>query len=360
LKNSRTKATPEHAATPLSPLPAIQIPATNSLSASFVMLVIVFGFAWYLFVSFDSGTFESIVNVGQNIILNLGEFFVKESRDPSVLMAVGQASPDVVSLPRQVFLVVQYVTQFFIVAGVTGLLLSLRKARFQPEFITMTLVSSLLLLMSIVLPFFTKSIGIARIYHITLFLLAPFCVLGGISFFKKFFRLIPNSLDTPQITSICTKLVVALVLIPYFLFYAGFVYALSGDVQTSVSLATDEFRHIFTQKEDVVAAKWLREADSLAKVKSDDHSVKILASYAGYSPGQRLSFTNQNLDKNDAPFIFLSSGNIAKDKILVLEQSDWGDRPWLLSLDNGTLFEQTNRIYDNGAVIYATRQIPAE
>lgn len=344
----------------LSPMLEPVLPPNIGLNARFVMLIVVFGLGWYLFISTGSHTFNSIVDIGRHLYLNLSDMFLEKSRETGILIALGQASPEVASLPRHIFLVIQYITQFFIVAGVTGLLFNLRKTSFQPAYIAMTVVSSFLLLMCIIVPYFTKFMGISRIYHITLFFLAPFCISGGIYVFKKLLQLVPFKVFRLLNDNAIQRMLVSLILVPYILFYTGFIYAVSGDTQTSVALAPNKFRHIFTQKQDIVAAKWLLEVDRVAKVKNDDHADHITSTYGSFLPKQHAVFTSRNLEVNNTAYIFLSDGNIAKDEIWVFGQSGLESIAYPVSLNNNSRFEQNNKIYDDGAVIYATRQSAGE
>jgi len=339
---------------------AAAIPAINGFTTSFVMLIFVFGLGWYMFISTGSHTFNAIIDIGRHLYINLSDFFVEESRDPSVLMAVGRTSLEVVSAPRQLFLIIQYITQFFIVIGVAGTLLNLRRTRFQPAYVALTLVSALLLLMCIVIPYFTKFMGVSRIYHVTLLLLAPFCISGGILVFKNLFRLWPNKLAHTVWDTLYVKLIVLFVTIPYFLFYTGFIYALSGDTQTSIALAPNRFSHAITFVQDIYGVKWLSELDPIASIKDDDHGNKIVVKYGLAPRFQTMVFNPLNLDTIDTRFIFLTYGNIAKDEIWLFSFTEKERIYEPVSLNNGTLFERNNRIFDNGAVIYATRPIPEE
>jgi uncharacterized membrane protein len=351
LKKGRSKAQ----TTRLLTNPVRAGPLSGGPSTTFVMLIVVFAFTWYLYISAGSSPFNSIVNVGHHLYNSLNEMFIMETRDTGVLMAVGLASPEVISVPRNVYLVIQYLTQFFIVVGAIGLLFNLGKTRFHPVYIAMTMVSGLLLLLCIVLPYFSGFLNISRIYHITLIILAPFCILGGITIFKKLLHLVPARALRPLNDSTYLRLVVLVVLIPYFLFSTGFVYEASGDTQTSLALAPSRFTHIFTYEQDTTAVKWLSGIESTASVISDDHGSKILSAYGIAPQIKDVCFTPWNIETTDTAFIFLCRGNILKDEIWVFSRSIKERIYEPVSLENNTLFQRHNKIYDNGANIFIRR-----
>ena len=200
--------------------------------------------------------FNSIVNVGVHIYSSLADVFFIQVREAGVLMAVGLASPEITSVQRYIFLVVQYITQFFIIVGVIRMMLNQIKPKFQSEYTAMTIVSSILLLMCIVLPHFSKHFNISRIYHITLLFLAPFFVLGGIAVFRWLFRVMPSRLFRASTSPVYLKLVVILILVPYFLFSTAFIYAVTGDKVTSMALNPDLDTPRYNEQE-ISGKEWL-------------------------------------------------------------------------------------------------------
>lgn len=335
--------------------PAHETSPPSTLSMTFVMLIIVFGFAWYLYVSSGSGPVNAIVDIGRQLYSNLSDIFIRETRDPSVLMAIGLASPQAVSVQKNIFLAIQYITQVFIVVGGIRLLFSLRKTKFQPVFIAMTLVSGLLLVMCIILPFFSGFFNISRIYHVTLFLLAFFCILGGVTILQGLRRLVPTRVSRTLNDTVYLRIIAVLILIPYLLFFTGFIYEVTGDTQTSISLAPENFSYTITREQDIIAARWLSEKNSRATIKCDDHAHKILSAYGFFPKSQLVIFNPQDIEKTEVNFVFLSRGNAMQDEILVYYETDKEYKSQRVSLENETLFQQDNKIYDNGSSVYAVR-----
>jgi uncharacterized membrane protein len=78
----------------------------------------------------------------------------------------------------KVFRCIQYITQFFIIAGSLFLLFKPNRYRFTAEFVAGIGVGWVLLLCCMVIPGFSNVINMTRFYHMSLFFLAPMLVIG--------------------------------------------------------------------------------------------------------------------------------------------------------------------------------------
>ncbi|MCL0050597.1 DUF2206 domain-containing protein [Dehalococcoidia bacterium] len=324
----------------------INNPPRSTLSTTFVMLIVVFGLAWFIYIASGS-PFDSIVRIGDHLYHHLGEFLIAGTRDPAILLALGLGSPEVASVQRNINLVIQYITQLFVVVGVIGLLFNRRKTRFQPLYIAMTLVSALLLVMGIILPYFAGFFHMFRIYHIALFFLAPFCILGGITIFRWLFRLVPTRALRTSSNPIYLKLVVMLVLIPYFLFNTGFIFEVSGDVPTSIALNAEMDFPRFNEHE-LSGKRWLLlNKEEPTKVVADQYGWLLLL---GHIPRHQLgTFWGETSDIADNTYIYLRSWNIKQGEVM----QSWEERRNYIELQNSPFYEEVithrNKIYDNGS-----------
>ncbi len=320
----------------------------STLSTTFVMLFVVFGFAWFIY-SASGSPFNTIAYFGYYLYHSLGEFFILGTRTPTVLLALGVG--DMVSVQGEIGRVFQYITQLFIAVGVIGLLFSLRKTKLQPVYIVMTLVSALLILTCILVPRFVDFLGVARIYHVTLFFLVPFCILGGITIFRRLFRLVPRRSFRISRTPIYLKLVVMLVLIPYFLFGSGFIFEVTGDVSadlpTFISLNTEKDYVRFNEQE-VSAKTWLllnREIPS--KVFADSYGWFLLLEHIPYQEAE--TFWGETLEIPDSAYIYLRGWNVKEGEIM----QSWEERTKYIELRNSPFYEEVlahrSKVYDNGS-----------
>ena len=83
----------------------------------------------------------------------------------------------------KIFRVLQYLTQLCIVLGCIYLV-KIRK-RVSAEYLSFAVASVILIIACLFWPRLSNMVNVTRLYHISLFLLAPACVLGGALLFKK-------------------------------------------------------------------------------------------------------------------------------------------------------------------------------
>jgi uncharacterized membrane protein len=160
----------------------------------------------------------------------------------------------------------------FIAIGILDLTLRIlkKKPQFDPDFSALAIVSFLVCIAAIAFPLVSNPLNTTRLYHLTLFLLAPFCILGALvvskswvrvwGFFSK--RKVVHSLDL-------FYKVFSVVLAIFLLFNTGFVFEILQDHPYSLSLsqnytktqgtAVDRFGLYsgITPPEDVAGAVWL-------------------------------------------------------------------------------------------------------
>jgi len=130
------------------------------------------------------------------------------------------------SMLGKVFRILQYATEILIVIGAGYMILKWRKLNIPLPYLALAIVSVLVLGVCIIFPGAAALLNISRIYHISLFFLAPALVVGG----KLLFRNV--------------KVVALCLLIPYFIFTSGLVYEVAGsagianaDIPSSVALS---------------------------------------------------------------------------------------------------------------------------
>jgi hypothetical protein len=78
----------------------------------------------------------------------------------------------------RVFRVIQFITQFLIIVGCISIPFRYKNYKLRAEFIGGMCAGIFLLAMSIFFPYFSSSINVTRLYHISLFFIAPMIVLG--------------------------------------------------------------------------------------------------------------------------------------------------------------------------------------
>ncbi|MDO8727135.1 MAG: DUF2206 domain-containing protein [Candidatus Methanoperedens sp.] len=258
----------------------------------FVAFYIVFLLLWYMNVS-SSSAFESIVKIGDKIYGSIfTDFFGIGNRDPNLLMAIGVKDPTFPSLERDVHRGLQLITQFFIIIGLIKIIISREFSKFKAEYFYLIAGSFTFLLLSL-LPNFAESFNMSRIYHVALFALSPLFVIGGIFFIEKSIKIIKIKNKLKQ--NYVFLILIMGVLVPYFLFNTGFIYELTNDTPTSISLGIERMKNdnitkvnlynAYTPEQDVYSARWFnKNKDNNKRLYADSGSRNVLISYGKTQP----------------------------------------------------------------------------
>lgn len=318
----------------------------SSLTLNYLFLSIVFCIGWYIYISSGS-MFESGIRVINHISSSLiSDFFSFDSRDQQIVQALGLSSMRSTDIYWSFARIFQYITQFFILIGVFRLFTNLRKTTFRVEFIYFVFVSLVLIGLCIVLPHFSKSLNMSRIYHLTLIFLSPFFLLGGLSFFEFAKRKIHYINNTNLSYSTLIKLTILLVLIPYFLFTSGAVFEVTDSQKTSLSLSLYDKDSRFYTLPETSGSNWFNQ--------------KCVKDYPVYNDGPISSILLKSTQKyykdslsttkplGGRSYLFLRRWNIITDTALIYSKQ--GLAPEYLNLDEVPLltFYKWNSVYNNG------------
>jgi uncharacterized membrane protein len=356
-----------------------KIRRVGMLTGAFASLFLVMVVGWYMYMA-GSVSFAHLVGIGNHIYTNISDFFFTGSRELTVVKLLGLAQP--VHIIGANF---YRITQLFIIIGVIRLMTKHQEMKFELEYAILAFLSMLLLSMCIILPYFSEFLHIERFYHITLFFLSPFCILGGETFFRWLHKLIkaawikiasmiswlrrPISSASSSVSPIYTRLVVLLVLIPYFLFTSGFIYELTGDkFPTSISLSKTNYRRSnieeviaqfhsgYTFESDVFSARWLSNFKGKgSNVYSDVLSLwYILPSYGLLYPSKSIY---PDTELTDNGYIYLSRLNVANSLMTVpVERDSTNDEHTFNYATSEISRLLQNKIYSNGgSEVYLVR-----
>lgn len=307
-------------------------------------------FSWYIYVS-ASAPFEDIVQIGHRVFSTIYlDFFNPLEMDPVMLKAIGIGP--VVSIGHEIGRVLHNITQLFVIIGVITMLRKRKEGKYNVEYILMSFVSVFPLLMSLVLPYFSVSFGIERLYHLSLFLLAPSCILGGETFFRYVLSIFGKVFARVNI-----KVLVLIVLTLYFLINTGFVYEITGDVPYGYALSMHRMDtaneqanlyNVYTSGYEILGARWLaRVRDPSTRIYSDVIAKShVLTSY-GMIPSEYGEILSNDIKKIEkGAYIYFRGVNIIHGKM-----AGWKHlcyiRFWNTS-EISYLFNGTNKIYSNG------------
>jgi len=324
------------------------------LTQGSVLIFVIMALLWYIYVE-DAIIFKSIVHIGEHIYSSIfAEFLNPETAEGLNYLLVKPTSP-----LHHIDKSLHFLTQFFITIGLIQMILKRKKTKFCLEYLSFSIVSFGICLMSIILPYFSRSMGTTRLYHVMLISLAPFCVIGGGTVFRI---VLERAKLISQHYILDTKVFVAIILILFLMFNTGFIYEVTKDGPNSPALSQERLRkgnaktragfyNNYIRKLDVVGARWLS--------KNMDYKSKI---YVGRAHPNRIPLTAYTMVNHsliytlphdysrigDGSYIYLGSLNIV-DNIMVYGYEEMRSRLILHNTSEVYPFVMSKyKIYSNG------------
>jgi uncharacterized membrane protein len=326
------------------------------ITATFILSFLVIALSWYTFVS-GSTNITTIAKLGAHTWNGLlTQFLDLRARDIYVNLALGGASATA-SPFRDMERILQYITIFFIIAGVLSIILTRNNIRSGArEFFVWTITSMILLILCIAVPYLAGYLNMTRIYHLTLFFLSLSCVLGGIAFLGKLLKVFRKS----EVNKIATALLVV-TLVCYFFFNAGLIYEIAGDVPTSASVSFQRlkesagnarvlFDSFYIYDEEATSAKWLSTyRDNTKQIFADSPAKeRVLLSYGMIPPEQLYYLTNETkLPKGG--YVYLRRLNVIDGLIVARGLPDYVHEYTINISEVSSILEESDIVYQNGA-----------
>jgi hypothetical protein len=247
--------------------------------------------------------------------------------------------------------VVNKVAYVLIGVGFIDFIRRWKQPKFDWNYALISAGSAAILSLSFLIPLLAPAFLADRLYHVSLFFLAPFLVLGGSFVFRLILKLLRTK---PRLPNVSVR-PVAFVILVILLFKVGFVYEALGDVPYSTSLSFarmqsshDEtvrmrFYEDYVPEQDVASATWLSEVKGNSGTYADHiSSAKILRAYGMMVLEWDHQLSNDSKIEN-ASYIYLRYYNVI-DRMLV----DPDENPLSLTRFSSTL-RSSNMIYSNGA-----------
>jgi uncharacterized membrane protein len=308
----------------------------DTINLTYTLLLFTFLFSWYIYIS-NSSAIYSIIRIAQNIAGNFASDFL----NPKTVQGLYVISKEPTTPLHGVLKYMHLFTQILISIGLYYVISrKLKKySKFNKEYLALCAIFYLILIAAIVVPNFSSALNTTRLYHITLILLAPFCVIGGILLLKTISKKIPHL----KITENRIFQVVSVFFAVFLLFNTGWIYEIVGDVPTSQSLNSMMDYPKFNEQE-MVSASWIYHMKNEGFILADGYRSLLLHSY-----GWNLK-TNGNIDSNYS-YIYLGTFNSRNNKILATYTV--GVNKFMGYISLGEFVNKQDKIYSNGgAQIY--------
>jgi len=307
-----------------------------NISPGFALLFIIFTLAWYIYVS-NSTAFFSFVRIADHIISTLfAQFLNPDAAEGLKLILMKGTSP-----LREVNKIFYILPLFFIVVGIFTSSLNVINMKFGKEYKAFALVNLTLCLAGIAIPYFASSLNTARLYHITLFFLAPFCVIGGIATFNRIKKVFGARLSEENMKASLKWLSVFFAI--FLLFTSGFIYEVAKDNPIPFSLDKNRDYPRFNYKE-VHAAKWLVDVTDSYPIYADQFGRLVLYEFVFL---RVRTFLSETKELPSGAYIYFRSSNL-KGFMVERKEKVYLDIDLPNSIFYNKVIIKKNRIYDNG------------
>ena len=327
----------------------------KAISLNFMLLYLVFAVMWYMHVS-SSSTFNRIIHMGVYAVNSIhAEFLSPEYSRGMYVITKELASPLHITF-RYFYLT----TQFFIVVGLLKTLLNNKnkKLKFDKMYLGFAIYFFILLLVAIVHTSLS-AMDPHRLYHLSLFILAPFGVIGGLATCEIIYKIFKRSWTNKGVKYSLNILAVFLVI--FLLFNTGFMYEVAKDHPGSISISQESIKrygdirdkagfyggYIVTQ--NVFSGKWLAtNMRTNEKIYRGDlvQGYPSLTIYGGIAGKYIQSFGNTTKEIGSG-YIQLTYANVVEGV-----GSSWYNPLQKRTAFNFTdvypLLEDKDKIYDNG------------
>ena len=322
----------------------------RTISTGFVSLFVVFVLSWYMYVS-SSSAFDALVHVGDHVASSIYTDLLNPESVQGLEMMLAQPAP---GLLHEVNRIINYLNQIFIIIGVLVLLLKYKELKFETEYAAFSMINLFILFAAISVPHLT-AINMTRSYHLALLVLAPFCVIGGITVFRMIGRVVKVPWTNKSVRRSLKVLSVYFVI--FLLYQTGFVFQVAEGYSGSISISQEGikkygdakekmgFYNCYIPEQDVFGARWLsKNRDTTSKVYAElTQRNNVLNSYGMMSRSSSL-LTNTTTKIEKGAYIYLGHLNVVEGI---------GTGPLLYrNLWNMTeilpLIKRENKIYSNG------------
>lgn len=326
----------------------------NSIvSLTTISLFFILIFFWYGQIT--DIAFNSAIHFLEKSVSSLHELFIEESRQTDLQAMFGK---DITQkgIPHKIHFIVTWLSFLFIGVGTLSTLLNFNEFKFlkvkiknisclnkvfDTEFFTISISCLGLLFAIVVIPIVSVGYSLERLYALTITILSTFFVVGGF--------ILAKYLNIPS------RLLILLVLIPYFLSVSGFTYQVFG-FPNNIILNSDgnQYDSLYVHDQDKYGTIWLKlHSDNETLVEADYYSKYQLISQAGFPirsiNSDRLPFHK----KLYGQYIYLRYYNCIDKKLYGYDKNLKLSGEFDLS-DYDSTFRRECLIYSNGgSKIYA-------
>jgi len=279
----------------------------------FLILYIVFALSWYMYASSGSA-FETIVGIGSHIYNTI---FTEVLTTKATTLAVSKSA----FITGQILRVLYLTSLFFVLVGFVKILIKRvvqrKETGFYEEYMSFSVICFAILTASVITS--ATGMNIHRLFHVVSIVLAPFCVIGGITVFRMLAKAAKVSWTSQCVKSSLKILSVFFVI--FLLFNTGFVQEVTKDNPRSIPLSQEWIKEhgdagdkncfyaMYYPEQDIFGVQWIsKNRDTDTKIYADlSHKILPFISYGMMPDGNVLTNTTK---VGESSYIYLGYPNV--------------------------------------------------
>lgn len=304
-----------------------------NISLTFMLLFSVFAISWYMYVS-SSNALNTIVHIGSNMVTTILEDFLTSQNVQGLSMLTYKYS-----ILHNITKYFYIISQLFIVVGIFKLS---SKLKFTEDYKAFSIASVVLLVFCLTMPYFASSLNTTRLYHISLFFLAPFCVIGFIYIFKLI-----NHIFKQEVISTKTILrLFSIFLMVFLLFNSGLIYEIGNDEPSSIALHSvndKNFDFPYYNTKEIKSAIWVVNNIKNESLYTDNYGKYILNEFL---PINNVKTFNDHFNSHENSLLYLRQNNVNNNCVKLIKKDNTISNTEKVSLSKYTFY--FNKVYSNG------------
>lgn len=301
----------------------------STIPLRFVIWYGLFLLAWYIYIA-SSSSFDSIVYLARPLLKNISSDLLNPDTAQGLAIIVNEAATPL----REVTKYLHMLMISLIVVGFTVTVLIHQKwVKFDTRYLLLSFGALGVCIGGVALPFFASALNTSRLYQISLILLAPFGVIGGISLISRL-----RNLSGPSNSSLC---IFAAFLGIFLLFNCGWAFEVAHE-ESSFALNNSLDYPVFSEQE-IYGSLWLTDAKDSRPVAADTYRRLLMSGFIG-RPDCRDIQAGVSSDADH--YVFIGQHNILHNHIVVTRMDGVVSSRQYIEVSG--IHEEIDIIYDNG------------
>ncbi|UTB33074.1 MAG: DUF2206 domain-containing protein [Methanobacterium sp. ERen5] len=298
-----------------------------------LQLILLFSITILYYLLVSSSVLFNLTLTTINNLITLGYRFLF---NPSALMAVGIVTSEK-SFLRSIALVFHLLIEAIIAVGILALICRRTKMKINENFALFTVMSFVLLIMVLVVPFLAGALNPERFYQIALIFLALFFVIGWLKLSNLLNRLLKYRWKPESVKETSFK-IMALFLAISFMFNSGVAYELLHDKPSSMVIHPSMDGPKFNN-EELAAVTWITVYRTTDEVHADSYRFLLLNGFISYEKAKNTLYS-----PNKGSYMFLGTYNLETGTIGLPKPGT----TILEYYDTSNITDVATSIYDNG------------